>query len=186
MTIINSLDFEMNQPSGAIIQLGAAAIDLSNGRLVGKLSLFVNPHETLDKRIIELTGIDQEEVDTGMELEDALRTFWDWTKSKRLLAWGYDAHQLLEHSKKLGIPYPSVTIIDLKGVVELMRPAFTGTGKKKRGLLSAMQLFGLEFQGRQHDGLDDAYNTARLAYEITKRMKAFNGIQDLVGSWARA
>jgi len=38
-----------------------------------------------------------------------------------------------------------------------------------RGLKAAVNEMGMEFEGREHSGICDARNTARLAYQLYKR-----------------
>ena len=55
-TIFTSLDLELNQPSGKIIQIGAAVGHLMTGEIIEKFSCFIKIDEALDERIIKLTG----------------------------------------------------------------------------------------------------------------------------------
>jgi inhibitor of KinA sporulation pathway (predicted exonuclease) len=69
--IFTALDLEMNQPSGKIIQIGACVGNIVTGEILETLSLFVNPEELLSPFIVGLTGIKQQDVDTGLSLEEA-------------------------------------------------------------------------------------------------------------------
>ncbi len=42
--------------------------------------------------------------------------------------------------------------------------------KKRVALEDALEQLGLGFEGRPHDGLDDAVNTARLLVEMMRRI----------------
>jgi inhibitor of KinA sporulation pathway (predicted exonuclease) len=71
--IFTSLDLEMNQPSGKIIQVGAVVGNMETGEILERLSIFVNPEEELNPAIIALTKIKQEQVDSAGTLEEAYR-----------------------------------------------------------------------------------------------------------------
>jgi len=68
--IFTALDLEMAQPSNRIIQIGAVCGNIKTGEVFERLSVFVNPHEQLTTKILELTGIKQEDVDGGVTLEE--------------------------------------------------------------------------------------------------------------------
>ena len=53
--------------------------------------------------------------------------------------------------------------------------------KQKGGLYGALLMFDMKFIGRQHDALVDAHNTARLAYEVVRRQRAFNEMDVAMG-----
>lgn len=46
---------------------------------------------------------------------------------------------------------------------------------KEYGLKAAMDLLGLEFKGTQHDGADDAYNTARVLQRVLRATQYLQG-----------
>lgn len=180
MSIFNVLDFEMNQPSDKIIQIGAVAIDMKDGKIKSEFNVFVNPHEEVSEFITKLTGITQSQVDSGLELEDAYTEFWKWTFGKKVIAWGSDGYRARQESQNLGVSYPSkLRLLNLKVMVELLREGFTGPGAG--GLVPSLKLFGLKFKGRQHDALDDARNTAFLAYDIVRRFREHNEISKIIG-----
>src|SRR5271166_3894106 len=67
------LDLEMNQPSGKIIQVGAAVGNLLTGDVYERLRIYVQIDEPLDARISTLCRITQEQLNTGTSLIDAYR-----------------------------------------------------------------------------------------------------------------
>ena len=66
-----SLDLEMNQPSGKIIQIGAVVGDIITGDIVDRIRIYVNPNEPLLEYIVNLCGISQADVDSGDDLVSA-------------------------------------------------------------------------------------------------------------------
>lgn len=63
--------------------------------------------------------------------------------------------------KEFEVKFPfSETYLDLKVLISLM------TGEKPIGLLKELQARNLYFEGRNHNGADDAFNTAKLLYHV--------------------
>jgi sporulation inhibitor KapD len=186
--IFTSLDLEMNQPTGKIIQIGAVVGNLKTGEIIDKLSIIVNPHETLgvceDSKvhITDLTGITQEQVDKGLELIDAfdvLRTFHEkYGSFINPVTWGGgDAEEIRNQLKSM---YTIERIgrwpfgrrwIDAKtyyvGYRAIMGKQLAG------GLAKAMTKVGLKFEGRKHNALDDAFNTFKMFRRLLKLFKPF-------------
>ncbi len=177
--LLNVADLEMNQPSGAIIQLGACTVDLKSGAILSTFNRYVNPNEALDPRIIELTGISQAEVDAGVSLHQALASFWLWGSSKHFAAWGSDMHQIIAASEAdpIGIIVPErLHLYDIKDTASILRCAFPSS-RARGGLQDTLKLFGLTFIGRPHDAVCDSVNTAHLAAHFTKCMRTLNVIR---------
>lgn len=162
-----ALDLEMNQPSGKIIQIGAAyghrdtVVDL-------KYSCLVNPGETIDPRIYKLTGINDSHVANAPDILDAARTFADWIGSLNPqpfinpVTWGGgDSIELQRQS----IPFRfGRRWIDVK-TIHVFR-CFRDGKKIQGGLSKVMIQYGLQFEGRKHDAGDDAVNTLRLFFRM--------------------
>lgn len=134
---------------------------------------------------INLTGITQETVDGGELLPKVVEDFKTWMKmtikekglvlpkTKKtnldgncaLVTWGnWDfLIQLRNECKRKKIRYPSFfnQWIDLKEIyIE------KGTFKDQFTFGDALEQSGIKFQGRPHSGLDDARNTAVLAWKM--------------------
>lgn len=163
------LDFEMNQPSGKLIQLGAVCLDLRSGKITGYFNSYCNPNELLSPRIVELTGIDQTTVDCGVGESQMLLDFWNWYKKESCsgaVSWGSDNKILLRQSILHKVQVPRLKIdLDLKSAISIARAAFPN-GKIRGGLKSSLTIFDLAFDGAQHNALHDAYNTAKLVFLI--------------------
>lgn len=121
-----------------------------------------------------LTGIQQEQVDNGIALVEALDMHDKWLEEKgvkemnfAVLIWSdWDCKVMLDSEcrwKGLKKPTYFNRWINLK---LLFQNAFMG---RKCNLKKAVELAGLEWTGRAHCGLDDAKNTARLALELMRR-----------------
>ncbi|XP_002960949.2 3'-5' exoribonuclease 1 [Selaginella moellendorffii] len=120
-----------------------------------------------------LTGIEQTQVDNGMALAEALVKHDKWledkgVKSKRfgVITWtDWDCKVMLDFECRLkGLTKPSYfnKWINLKS-------CFQEKFGDKFNLKKAVQHAGLQWQGREHCGLDDAKNTASLAMELVRR-----------------
>ncbi len=65
------IDLELNQPSEKIIELGYIIGNPKSGEIVTKNSILVDPGECLSNEIIALTGITQDMVNKGQNLQFA-------------------------------------------------------------------------------------------------------------------
>lgn len=176
-----TIDLEMNKPGQSIIQIGYTINNAKTGKMLKARSLFVNPNETIDPFITELTGISQQMVDTlGVPLMDAYTTMVkdirDWQTSPFVLQWGLDHCELREQLKLDWCDYVfERRSIDVKGLYQayaMSRPQ----GKTVAGLSKALAILGLEFEGRPHDALNDAVNTFRAFRELTTKMVKYDQI----------
>lgn len=173
-----AIDLEMNQPSGKIIQIGACVFNLSSG-ILHKFSIFVNPHEDLNPFITNLTGISQEQVDEGVPFVDAYSALYTLHTSYRSfvnpVTWGQgDVEAIRRHmmgpdpSTPIGWPFGR-RIIDVKTLFVAWR--LSQGLPIQGGLAKSMLKVGLKFEGRKHDALDDAVNTARMYIEMLKKFR---------------
>jgi len=179
--ILISIDLELNQPSGSIIQIGAVAGNIVTGEIVDRFTTFVNPGEKLgDCRegmsITDLTGIEQDDVDSACDIYDAyayLKEFVDKNQAFiNPITWGGgDSECLRNELLKYNADYfKSIDWIfgrrwiDAKTLYISWRLA---NGKDPvGGLGKALTRVGLKFNGRKHNALHDAENT----FIIYKRM----------------
>lgn len=174
-TIFTSLDLEMNQPSGRIIQIGAVVGNINTGKIVDRFRLYINPMEELSGFITSLTGIKQEDVDNGASLMDGYAQLVKFHKQNNSfinpVTWGGgDAEELKRQMHGIyGInstqdwPFGR-RWIDVKTLYVTYRAA---NGRQlSGGLAKAMTKFGLCFDGRKHDAESDALNTFRFYCEL--------------------
>lgn len=167
-----SLDLEMNQPSGKIIQVGAVVGNLRTGEIIDDLSVIVNPHETLNPFIIQLTGITPEMVTHGATLTEAYEHLTHMYKSHGCftnpITWG--GGDSLDLKQQLGDSATNWPFgrrwLDVKTIFQFHQLA---RGQKlQAGLAKALTRVGLAFKGRKHDARDDARNTFLLAHHLLK------------------
>ena len=161
------IDFEMNPLGGEyeaekeicgdeIIQIGAVALD-EKYMEISSFTTLIKPqlNSRIERRIEKLTGIKTEMVDTAPCFREALETFFLWCDSDReqfykelllkkinltkhqeeMISCWYDFQK--EYGEKLGLE----RLVSLK---------------------DALMYAGIDAEGRQHDALFDARNTAVL------------------------
>jgi inhibitor of KinA sporulation pathway (predicted exonuclease) len=175
-----SLDLELTcwdgpVPDGMmpeIIEIGIAEGDVASGSVTRSDSFLVRPVRSSISGFCEaLTGISAARMRSeGRPLGEVLATLARryGPASKAVVAWGDDVEEIARRCLAEGIETPfRGPVVDLGAFCTLA----LGT-EKRLGLLPAMALAGLEFEGRHHSGRDDAVNTAKLFLEISSRLKA--------------
>ncbi|NXF03023.1 ERI2 exoribonuclease, partial [Smithornis capensis] len=172
-----------------IIEFPAVLLNTSTGEIESEFHKYVQPqeHPILSAFCTELTGITQNQVDEGVPLNICLSEFMKWIqkvqKEKKItfntdtqsnfsleakactfVTWtDWDLGVCLHYEckrKQLRKPNILNSWIDLKATYK----AFYN--RKPKGLNGALQDLGIDFVGREHSGLDDSRNTARLAWRL--------------------
>ncbi|XP_040574222.1 ERI1 exoribonuclease 2 isoform X2 [Lepeophtheirus salmonis] len=168
-----------------IIEFPVVLLEVSTGRILSEFRTYVCPveHPSLSTFCTKLTGITQDVVDNeGVPLGTALLLFKKWISSLQMqydisflprekpsatfLTWSsWDLGVCLEgelRRKQISrVPCFNswIDIRDIYSKFYLRRP---------EGLNGALKDVGLSFDGREHSGLDDAKNTARLVAKMVK------------------
>lgn len=149
------------------IEIGA--VKIVNGKVVDEFQTFIKPvrSHTLTVFCKELTKITQEQVDNGQRFKDAILSFRAWAgQDAEYLSWGfYDRKQLEKDLRHHNMP-----IRWLEGHRSI-KHEHQDLKRLKRGVgvIRALRMEGLEFEGTHHRGIDDAKNIARIF------LKVFNG-----------
>ncbi|XP_071976634.1 ERI1 exoribonuclease 2 isoform X2 [Engystomops pustulosus] len=172
-----------------IIEFPAVLLNTSSGVIESEFHTYVQPqeHPILSDFCTELTGIKQQQVDAGVPLKICLSQFSTWIQKLQkeraivfpgLLPTHACAEQkmcgfvtwsdwdlgvcLLYECKRKQLRKPDIlnSWIDLRLAYKLFY------NRKPQGLNGALQDVGIEFSGREHSGLDDSRNTARLAWRM--------------------
>lgn len=180
-----SLDLEMNQPSGKIIQIGACIGDFETGQIISDFSVYVNPQETIQPFITNLTGITAIHIKNGYTLQVAYDMLLAYIKGTGVfmnpITWGGDDNRILmeqllidiPNSDKSNIKWPfGHRYIDTKTLY--VSWCIANNLQFKGGLSSSMNRVGLTFQGREHNAMYDAINTMRMYF---KMLSGLNGIK---------
>lgn len=176
--IFTAIDLEMNQPSNKIIQIGAVVGDIYTGDIIERLSIFINPKEQLDPRIIELTKIHQEDVNNGVTLEFGYNMLKNMHKANgsfcNPITWGGgDSIEILNQLKKENSNFEEWCFgrrwIDTKTIYITWR--LSNQKPPTGGLSRAMANLGLSFKGQAHNALWDAENTFYTYVKLIYMMK---------------
>lgn len=156
-----------------IIQVGAVLLD-EEYKEIGTLCQYVHPeYGVLDYFITNLTGIENGQVKNAPKLKDALIYMVDWLGEReyKIFAWSKSDYCQFEHeivskhleTEKIQNFMKSERWVDYQEIF----------GKRYHfeqaiSLKEALMLCDIEPDGRLHDGLDDARNTARLIEKLEK------------------
>ena len=162
-----------------IIEIGAVVLDEEYSE-VGSFKTFVKPeyNKEIDKKITKITDITTEMVSTAPCFEDALKSFLSWCINFHddicIYQWSEsDLEQILKEMHLKG------TLLSLKeqsllnGWYDFQKEF----GEKLNltnaiSLKNAVMYAGIEFNGKEHDALCDARNTAALL-RIVRDSKLF-------------
>ncbi|MGL4873364.1 MAG: exonuclease domain-containing protein [Clostridium sp.] len=172
-------DFEMNClvnfKSVEIISVGACKINLETKK-VSRFYSLIKPQEIseLTEKCIEITGLDQDEINSSKGFNEVFEKFGDWVNDEDalFLFWGgndiavlkNDLRRNLNKSKEAlkvlqkNIDFQEVLCKDILNREDML--------SLKNGLVEAK----LEFEGLQHNAGDDAYNLFRIYNEFEKRL----------------
>ncbi|XP_035745121.1 ERI1 exoribonuclease 2 [Egretta garzetta] len=171
------------------VEFPAVLLNTSTGEIESEFHTYVQPqeHPILSEFCTELTGITQDQVDEGVPLNICLSQFLKWIQKiqrekKITFSSGIPSHSTSEaklctfvtwtdwdlgvclqyECKRKQLRKPDIlnSWIDLKATYR----AFYN--RKPKGLNGALQDLGIAFVGREHSGLDDSRNTARLAWRL--------------------
>ncbi|XP_068765015.1 ERI1 exoribonuclease 2 [Struthio camelus] len=171
------------------VEFPAVLLNTATGEIESEFHTYVQPqeHPILSEFCTELTGITQNQVDEGVPLNICLSQFLKWIqkiqKEKKVLfnsdipshstseaklctfvTWtDWDLGVCLHYEckrKQLRKPDILNSWIDLKATYRSFY------NRKPKGLKGALQDLGMAFAGREHSGLDDSRNTARLAWRM--------------------
>ncbi|KAL6611324.1 hypothetical protein ACP70R_039252 [Stipagrostis hirtigluma subsp. patula] len=164
-----------------IIEFPAVLVGAATGRVLSEFRTYVRPrhHPRLTAYCVELTGIQQRQVDAGVELREALAMHGAWLQASgaadesrlAVVTWGdWDCATMLDSECRFkGLAKPACFDRWVNLRVPFDATFGLGAGGRRRDLPEAVRAAGLQWQGRWHCGLDDARNTARLLAELMRR-----------------
>lgn len=151
------------------IEIGAVALDEAY-RPCGEFVSYVCPAycSELHEKYVDMTGITEAQVRNAPGFGSAVKDFFSWCLSfgrdTVILAWSNSDKYQLVREMKLKRYEPSDEERILLGTWKDFQVEFAKLIKAPEtpGLDRALDYAGLAFDGRQHDALVDARNTARL------------------------
>lgn len=152
-----------------IIEIGLTVVDTVERTRVGKHRILVRPeHSTVSGFCTELTGLTQEEVDSGVSFAEAcaLLRKEHFSDSRLWASWGdYDRKQFRRQCDASGVRYP----FGAAHVNAKQQFAVAQGWPKGVGMHRALEVAGLPLEGRHHCGADDAWNIAALILGLMAR-----------------
>jgi len=159
-----------------IIQFPAVLVDVRNMVIVDYFDSIVKPLEqpVLSKFCTSLTGITQSMVDKASTFPRVIRRFERWLKKHGLgNAMGHTFALVADGSYDMGhFLYKQTLISNLhfpnyaRRWVNIRTIFSKFYGQRWYSLKSVLELLGQPFEGRQHNGLDDAKNIAKVLLRL--------------------
>lgn len=144
-----------------IIEIGAVVVD--NGEIRKKFSSCVNPHRQLSDRIVELTGLTDEQLAEAPDISEVMPKFLEFAGERPLIGHNlmFDFSFLKQNAMNLGYSFERRGIDTLK----LARKFLPQEQKKSLGALK--QYYGLHFE-HSHRAYDDARGAAEIYLHLEK------------------
>ena len=147
------------------IQIGAVLLD-ENYEVIDEFNTYVKPeYGWIDDFIEKLTGISQHNVADAPSFEEALEAFLDWLPADdvRCVSWSdSDPKQIIHESFAKGIEDDRLEIIFANWIDCQKTFGQKMDRKKSYSLEEALFISNIAPEGRAHNGLVDAANTATL------------------------
>ena len=172
---IECLCWEDNDPNAGVqetIQIGVCLLDTRSLKLDKRGSKYVLPSRggRASSFCTDLTGIDQATIDNfGIPLDQAAR--WlekEYRISQRTWAsWGeFDRTQLQLDFARQKVECHMGKHLNLKEMA-----GFLLGEHRNLGVTKVLAMLGMEFEGRLHDGGDDAWNIARIGKRVAEMFR---------------
>lgn len=185
------LDCEFNQPSKKCIQIGAAIYDSRSAACLETFETYVDPKESIELYITDLTGIRNQDVQGAPDILEAWAMLEEFHKKYKAfrnpLVWGSgvrnDSSALYEeycqtyietksnegyHFDPPAENFMGWRVIDAKTLFVSIQ--LFEDGQYAGGLADSMKRIGLKFEGEKHRALTDARNTFTIWYHLTRKM----------------
>lgn len=170
---MNPIDMQYEQERSIcnyeVIEIGAVMLDDSNCE-ISQFMTYIKPvyNSCVEERITRLTGITTEMIYMQDDYESAIRRFFDWCGDyediEGIYAWSdHDYRQIVNEMKLKGIEVtPHIqSLLNLWNDFQKIFSGLVGLNRPM-GLEKAIEAVGREFEGKAHDALTDAVNTAGL------------------------
>ncbi|XP_023305733.2 ERI1 exoribonuclease 2-like isoform X2 [Lucilia cuprina] len=169
-----------------IIEFPAVLVNLKTGKIEAEFHKYIMPIESpkLSAFCTELTGITQKTVDNGIPLQTALMMFQEWLR-KELRARHLMLPKVSKDNKIGNCAFVTWTDWDFGICLDkecsrkrIKKPPYFNQWIDMRviyrewykykplNFLDALTYVGLQFEGKQHSGIDDAKNLAALTHKL--------------------
>jgi len=148
-----------------IIEIGAVMMPTRSTPPVMEFARFVRPiaEPKLSDFCIELTTVQQQDVDSADYFYVVFPDFIDWIGHEPfiLCSWGaYDLNQFRVDCARHGLEFPTA----FEQHLNLKRAFADWKGIKPCGMKAALGILGIPLEGQHHRGIDDARNIAKIAH----------------------
>ena len=152
----------LNFTDSEIIEIGAIKIK-KGGVISEKFSTFVKPKKPVPIEITQLTGITNEDVSTGVDLETAIADFYKFTRGTILVGHNvsFDYGFINYYGKKVGYDFSTNPQQDTYALAQKYIP-----GMKNYKLKTVAERFGVSLKNA-HRAYHDAYATAEVFIKLT-------------------
>lgn len=192
------IDFEMNPISRdhaserklykqEIIEIGAVMIN-ENHEEISTFKAYVKPlySQKVTRKVYELTGITDNDLFFAEGIECQLNEFVQWcieTSENDFVVYAWSENDLLQLNAEIAMKSIQVSeqlqsIIDSWKDLQLEYDEVVGS-EKPTGLSKALESIGIMFDGKMHDALDDARNTAVLFKEVKDPNQLISTINEI-------
>jgi len=159
---------EQGEQPPEIIEIGLCKLHVDSLEITDKTSWLIKPMKSkISEYCTNLTGITQKNVNGGVIFSHACNKIAKnfGTKNRMYGAWGEDRSSISTECERWYIQSPfSDRYLNISSLFNIM------LGLKSAGVSveNALKELGMEFEGRKHSAVDDAYNTARILRSIIK------------------
>ena len=158
-----------------IIEFPAVFVNSKTLEVELEFHQYVRPTENpiLSPFCVELTGISQASVDSASDLKTVLADFEMFLKENRIDSftactdgpWDFTKFLAPEATrKKIPVPPWTKRWLDVR-----RRFQYSFELEKWLGVSYMLEMLNMEFQGREHSGIDDARNIARIVVALQKK-----------------
>jgi len=157
-----------------IIQIGICTINVNKLSIENSQRLYICPQKSkITSYCTQLTGISFADVENAPLFPCVMELLFEQYELSRRpwVSWGdYDREQFIKMASIYNTRYFfGKSHINLKCEFALLMGL-----KREIGLVEATKRMGIGFEGTNHDGLDDAINTARIYIEIVRLFRGEN------------
>ncbi|KMT23165.1 3'-5' exonuclease [Clostridium cylindrosporum] len=128
----------------------------------------------LSERCIQITGLTQLEVDMGIDYKDAMKNMQRWLGDGKIvfMSWGREDIKALKSNSTLEGNHNQLIYQIRKNYVDFQKEfSYYHEGSNQViSLIKALSVYEEEFEGDQHNALNDAYNLYRVYDRYKKEM----------------
>lgn len=151
--------------SGRIIQIAIAFVQ--NKKIINQFSTLINPHETIPRNIVQLTGITQDMVQGAPSFEDIAASVHTMLSGTIFVAHNvnFDLPFLNAEFKRVGMTQLDLVALDTVTLSQIVWP--TAPGFRLVDLTTYLSLT----HGRPHQADSDALATGALLIKIIERLE---------------